>query len=56
MKYLQSLLDSIGINPDRVEMVNVSAAMASEFTQLAQAMVERLNDIGKSPLKNDPGS
>jgi coenzyme F420-reducing hydrogenase delta subunit len=32
-------------------MVNVSAAMASEFTKLAAEMVEQLKDIGHNPLK-----
>jgi hypothetical protein len=37
-------------------MVNVSAAMASEFIQFTQAMFDRLIEIGKNPLTLDSDS
>jgi len=33
-------------------MVNVSAAMASEFINLTNEMVDRLVEIGPNPLKS----
>jgi coenzyme F420-reducing hydrogenase delta subunit len=44
-------MDTIGINPDRVQMVNVSAAMAVEFIENITSLNKRLEEIGPSPLK-----
>ncbi|MCD4801457.1 MAG: hydrogenase iron-sulfur subunit [Anaerolineales bacterium] len=53
VKYLQSLLEIIGINPERVQMYNVSAAMAAEFMENTKTMVEKIKSIGHNPLKSD---
>ena len=39
------------MNPERVQMVNVSAAMASEFVSLTKQIGDQLNEIGPNPLK-----
>ena len=52
IKYLQSLLEDIGVNPIRVQMFNVSAAMAAEFIKHTKTMTDQLKDIGHNPLKN----
>ena len=51
INYLQSILTSIGMNPNRVQMFNLSAAMASEFIEYVQVMTEDLKEIGLNPLK-----
>ena len=40
------------MNPNRVEMVNISAAMAAEFIEKATAMYEKIIEIGPNPLRN----
>ncbi|MCK4488675.1 MAG: hydrogenase iron-sulfur subunit, partial [Anaerolineales bacterium] len=50
---LQSLLEIIGINPERVQMYNVSAAMAAEFIENTKTMVDKIKSIGHNPLKSD---
>jgi coenzyme F420-reducing hydrogenase delta subunit len=50
--YLKSVLDTIGIESERVEMVNVSAAMAAEFIEKATSLYEKLLELGPNPLRN----
>jgi len=45
------LLAQIGLEPERVEMFNMSAAMASEFVAAAEAMTERVTALGPNPLR-----
>ena len=40
------------MNPNRVEMVNISAAMAAEFIEKATALYEKIIEIGPNPLRN----
>jgi len=48
---IQELLTEIGLEPERVKMVNVSAAMASEFASAAALMYEEITKLGQNPLK-----
>ena len=47
----QNLLAEIGMEPERVEMFNMSAAMAAEFVAAATEMTERIAELGPSPLR-----
>lgn len=47
----QQLLTEIGLEPERVEMFNMSAAMAAEFAAAATEMAERIAALGPSPLR-----
>jgi len=42
----------IGINPKRVQMFHMSAAMAAEFAQKAEEMTEVIQSIGPNPFRN----
>jgi F420-non-reducing hydrogenase iron-sulfur subunit len=44
------LLDQIGLEPDRIQMFNMSAAMAPEFVATAQKITEQIMELGPSPL------
>ncbi|MBM3694986.1 MAG: hydrogenase iron-sulfur subunit [Actinobacteria bacterium] len=48
---IQGLLGEIGLEPGRVEMFNMSAAMAAEFVTAVTEMTERINEMGPSPLR-----
>jgi len=44
------LLDQIGLEPERIQMFNMSAAMASEFVVTTQKITEQILALGPSPL------
>jgi coenzyme F420-reducing hydrogenase delta subunit len=48
---VQDLLAEIGLEPERVEMFNMSAAMAAEFVKVADEMTERIAALGPNPLR-----
>jgi coenzyme F420-reducing hydrogenase delta subunit len=50
VQYLKKLLDEIGVGGDRLEMYNMSAAMAQRFAEAANEMTERALRLGPSPL------
>ena len=51
MTRIQELLAEIGLEPERVEMFNMSAAMAGEFVAAATEMTERIDELGPNPLR-----
>jgi F420-non-reducing hydrogenase iron-sulfur subunit len=52
--YLHKLLEQIGMQPDRVRMYYLSAAMASQFAEAAREMTEQIESLGRNPLRNHP--
>lgn len=48
--YVKGLLSAIGIEPERVEMYNLSSAMGPRFAEIATEMTERIREIGPSPI------
>lgn len=50
---VKGYLSEIGIEPERLEMFNLSSAEGSRFAEIIQEMGERLAKIGLSPLRND---
>lgn len=48
---MQKLLAEIGLEPERVEMFNMSAAMAATFVEAATEMHERIESLGPNPLR-----
>ena len=50
---LQQLLGEIGLEPERVRMFNLSAAMAPAFVAATQEMVEAIRALGPSPLRRN---
>ena len=51
MGRIGELLDQIGLGSERIEMINVSAAMAAEFVSRAKEMTLRIRALGPSPLR-----
>lgn len=52
VKHLKQLISDIGIEPERVEMFNMSSAMGRQFAETAQAFTERITALGPSPLRS----
>ncbi len=50
----RQLLAEIGLEPERLEMFNLSSAEGPRFAEIVTTMVERLKRLGKSPLRPDP--
>jgi F420-non-reducing hydrogenase iron-sulfur subunit len=49
---LQELLAQIGLEAERVQMVNMSSAMASQFVEAAAQMSQTIAELGPNPLRS----
>jgi F420-non-reducing hydrogenase iron-sulfur subunit len=54
--YVKDILKEIGINPDRVEMYNLSAADGPRFVDIAREFTARIKALGPSPIRTGTGS
>jgi len=50
----QQLLTEIGLEPERLEMFNLSSAEGARFAEIVTQMSRRLAQLGPSPLRPDP--
>jgi coenzyme F420-reducing hydrogenase delta subunit len=48
--YVRRYMDEIGIEPDRLEMVMMSAGMGYRFAQVATEITEKIRGMGPSPI------
>jgi coenzyme F420-reducing hydrogenase delta subunit len=48
--YARSLLSEIGLEEERLRMVNIGAADARPFAEVIQDMINTVRDLGPSPL------
>jgi len=51
VQYVKKVLQELGVEPERVEMFNLSAGEGPRFAEIAREMVERVKGLGPSPLK-----
>ncbi len=51
VQYVKKVLEEIGIEPERVEMFNLSSGEGPRFAEIAREMVERIKELGPSPVK-----
>ncbi len=51
--YVKKLLGELGLEPERVEMYNLSSAMGPRFAEIANEFTERIKGLGPSPLRRD---
>ncbi len=47
----KELLTEVGLEPERLELFFMSAAMGERFVEVAEEMVKRAKELGPSPLK-----
>jgi coenzyme F420-reducing hydrogenase delta subunit len=52
--YLKKELESIGINPQRIEMYNLSASQGPRFAEIAREFTQRIGELG--PTREHHGS
>jgi coenzyme F420-reducing hydrogenase delta subunit len=53
--HVQGILTALGINPERLQMYNLSAAMGGRFVEIAQEMTEKVKALGPSPVNTGQG-
>jgi len=51
VEFIQALLKEIGLEEERLKMLNVSAAMGAQFAQKASEFSESIREIGHTPLR-----
>ncbi len=51
MGYTKKLLKEIGVEPERLEMFNMSSSMATAFVEAVNEMTRRAKELGPSPMK-----
>ncbi|THB76660.1 MAG: hydrogenase iron-sulfur subunit [Desulfobacteraceae bacterium] len=49
--YVKRTLEEIGVEPERVEMYNLSSAQGARFAEIANEMVEQVAKLGPTPVK-----
>jgi F420-non-reducing hydrogenase iron-sulfur subunit len=54
VEWAKRLLAEIGLEPERLEMFNLSSAEGTRFAEIVTTMVQRLEQLGPSPLRPDP--
>lgn len=55
VEFAAELLDEIGLEPKRVRMINVSAAMGEQFVIEITDFVGAIEALGPSPLRREAG-
>jgi len=50
VKYAKKLLLTVGIDPARLEMYNLSAAMGPKWAEICTEFTERIRKLGPSPI------
>jgi coenzyme F420-reducing hydrogenase delta subunit len=48
---IQGILESVGLENQRIRMINVSAAMGGQFALSAEEYTEEIRLLGPNPLK-----
>ena len=54
--YVKTILQDLGINPERVTMYNMSAADGPRFVDVANEFTEKIRKLGPSPVVTGKGS
>jgi coenzyme F420-reducing hydrogenase delta subunit len=55
VEYVRELLEGIGLEGRRIQMINVSSAMGGQFAWSAAEMTEEIRRMGPNPLKAKNG-
>jgi F420-non-reducing hydrogenase iron-sulfur subunit len=55
VEYARKLLEEIGLQGQRVQMINISSAMGGQFAWSAAELTEEMRRLGPSPLRSPNG-
>jgi coenzyme F420-reducing hydrogenase delta subunit len=50
---MQKILESVGLEPERVEIHYVSGGMGATFAESVRDMTSRLHELGPNPIKGN---
>jgi coenzyme F420-reducing hydrogenase delta subunit len=53
VEYIRKLLQEIGLEGQRIQMINLSAAMGGQFAWSVAELTEEIRRLGPSPLKQN---
>jgi coenzyme F420-reducing hydrogenase delta subunit len=53
VNHVKDLLSEVGIEPERVEMYNMSSAQGARFAEVATEFTERIKALGPNPVKRE---
>ena len=53
VEHVKELLAEVGLEPERVEMYNMSSAMGAKFAAVATEFTERIKALGPNPARRD---
>jgi coenzyme F420-reducing hydrogenase delta subunit len=53
---VQQLMKEAGLEPERLEMFNLSSAEGTRFAEIVTLMTERIAKLGPSPIQSRPGA
>jgi coenzyme F420-reducing hydrogenase delta subunit len=56
VEYVKGMLKDVGLEPERIEMFNLSSAMGGKFVEYSNTMAEQIRGLGPSPLRRPKGS
>ena len=51
VQYVKKVLEELGLEPERVEMFNLSAGEGPRFAEIASTMVDTIKRLGPSPVR-----
>lgn len=51
VEQVKKILTELGLEPERVEMYNLSAAQGPRFAEIAREMTEKIQALGPSPIR-----
>jgi F420-non-reducing hydrogenase iron-sulfur subunit len=51
VRRVKEILKELGLEEERVEMYNLSAAQGPRFAEIAREMTEKIKNLGPSPLR-----
>jgi F420-non-reducing hydrogenase iron-sulfur subunit len=49
---LKRILSDIGLEPERLQMVNMSSAMGAQFAQVSTEITNQIVQLGPNPLRS----
>lgn len=52
MAYTKTLLAKVGIDPERLEMFNLSAAQGPRWAEICTQFTDKIRKLGPSPLRD----
>ena len=51
VEYVRQLLQSIGMDPERIAMYNLSSGEGPRFAEISREMTEKIRQLGPNPIK-----